>query len=152
MQTQKIKRDITDKRRISDFLFTTKAKEHLSCCTLCRVDKWKYWGTYLCEQWMNIYNYRKARDIKPKKSDRLYVFEANWIYKVWVTWNINKRLSTTITHNPSVSLVHNFYCENARWMEKAIHSIYKDKRILWEWFSLTKKDVDHIENLFSWII
>ena len=39
-------------------------------------------------------------------------------------------------------------CESSQYIEKYLHNYFKDKRFIGEWFSLNKKDLIEIRNLF----
>lgn len=62
--------------------------------------------------------------------------KATRLYKIGKTQNIKKRLATLGTSNINLSLVLITELD-----ERFLHKLFKDKRIVKEWFGLTKEDI-----------
>jgi predicted GIY-YIG superfamily endonuclease len=68
--------------------------------------------------------------------------EPEYIYKIGFTTNIKNRMKQHKTSNPYIEVVFSFETKHNRKLETYFHNIYKHKKILNEWFSLKKEDVD----------
>ena len=86
----------------------------------------------------------------------LYVISSEFtgLTKIGITKDLDNRMSQLecqsglILQLDAAVLLEAGVCEQAQDAERAIHSYYKDKRGRGEWFSLTAKDKEDINNLF----
>ncbi|SFV55540.1 hypothetical protein MNB_SV-3-1137 [hydrothermal vent metagenome] len=97
------------------------------------------------EKVKNLLSMKKA--IK-NKTDLLYLLEANGNYKIGITGNLASRMKDIQTGNPYlVKLVCTIEMEDPQELEQSLHKLFKDKRMMGEWFNLNKKDVKYIKSL-----
>lgn len=66
------------------------------------------------------------------------------LYKIGKAKNVNKRIQTFKTGNPVIEVVKVIEGD----YEHKLHKIYKEKRVIGEWFSLSSKDVENISVLY----
>jgi len=84
------------------------------------------------------------------KEPVVYLFKANDRYKIGMTSNLKKRFINVQAHCPYLlELVWTLKTNNHRKIEKSLHSIFKNKRIHFEWFELLDDDVDNIMRIKS---
>jgi hypothetical protein len=68
-------------------------------------------------------------------------------YKIGLTYNIQKRLDefrTAMPYEPKIIKI--IQCSNMKKTEKYLHEKFKHKRIKGEWFNLSEKDIDMVQN------
>ena len=86
------------------------------------------------------------------RSGWVYVIKQSGDYKIGVTKDIRKRLSTIQMSTPKlVQLVHSFhvggiYADAYEW-EKALHKRFSKRKIRGEWFRLTNTDVGWLRQI-----
>ena len=82
------------------------------------------------------------RQMKTNANHCTYIFhdEANKIYKIGMTTDLDTRTSQLKTANPNIILVLKI---NGN-LEKKLHGKYDKKRVDREWFYLTKEDINDI--------
>ena len=70
-------------------------------------------------------------------------------YKIWVTRNLNSNIIKKIqTGNSSeLHIINKYKCNYPFRLEKMLHGIFANKRILNEWFKLEYNDVINFENI-----
>lgn len=72
-----------------------------------------------------------------------YIIESQKFYKIGKTKNISRRLVTFDTQNPIFKLIRLYDSD----FEIILHRIFADKRFKLEWFKLSKKDLQFIDDL-----
>lgn len=73
----------------------------------------------------------------------LYVFICDGFYKIGVTANVSKRLSSIQTMNPhNVELALCVRMDNPRPTEKMFHSFFRKENHVGEWFILSQEDFE----------
>ena len=90
----------------------------------------------------------EVRKYKNKQPTHVYLMnqEESHMYKIGVTNNVSKRLSSIQTSNPNpVSLVFAGKVENPRKLEKELHRHFKSQQITREWFELSNSDIDYVK-------
>ena len=97
------------------------------------------------DEWMSKAGY-------DARSGYVYVIKQSGDYKIGVTKDIRKRLSTIQMSTPKpVQLVHSFYIggiyADAYEWEKALHQRFSKRKIRGEWFRLTNTDVKWLRQL-----
>jgi hypothetical protein len=103
---------------------------------------------------INLYKeYSELLDIVLSKNKwYFYIFECNWIYKIWITWDIKTRYKKYTTENPFETKIYKVW--ELYWNQE-IETYLKRKFILkqfkWEWFRFNKDDLLYIEDLLDWI-
>lgn len=90
------------------------------------------------------YDKIKIKVKKPSQSTHLYVLEANGLWKIGVTNNMEKRLKQLQTGNPyEINVMLLEERKNPQKAEKYLHRIYHEKRLKGEWFSdLSIRDIE----------
>jgi hypothetical protein len=80
-----------------------------------------------------------------KENEITYViFDSSTnFFKIGKTTNLKKRLATMRTSNLNLHVVLTLYFVS----EKCLHTLYKDRRIKREWFSLKFEDLKDIQEL-----
>ena len=82
----------------------------------------------------------------------VYLIQSLNYYKIGMTSNLPRRLSSFKTANPNIQLIAKSKWMNrtaAIWLESSLHTKYAHKRIAGEWFELGSKDVDDLTRLFK---
>lgn len=97
----------------------------------------------------NKYSQQSIFHLKDREpGPMVYLLKANDRYKIGVTTNMALRFRRCIGLCPyPLELVWTLRTNDFRKMEKGLHRLYKDKRIHYEWFLLTKHDVDEITRI-----
>lgn len=118
-----------------------------------------------------VFNYIEACNIidkrsivtsnKKKTSDTVYLFrkKSSDIYKIWITSDVNHRLSSINIWPEHIELVKSRKVSDARKVEMALHKYFKDKHHKRERFKLNNSDIKEIEKIIllfdnnkSWLI
>ena len=85
------------------------------------------------------------------------VFLAGWVYLIQqcnspfykigqTAGDVEKRLMSLTHQNPQgLKLVHKFYCQDRRKVEKELHQMYAVLRVRGEWFELSSEDIAEIK-------
>ena len=75
--------------------------------------------------------------------------EGNDVYKIGVTRNpVQSRIKKMQTGNPTqLRLILLYKCEYPFRLETMLHNIYKNKKVMNEWFELTDNDVIGFKNI-----
>jgi hypothetical protein len=80
-----------------------------------------------------------------KKAKLVYLLKANDRYKIGRTTNMEMRFKRCIGLCPyPLDLVWTLETIDYAKIEKALHRIYKKKRVHYEWFALSESDVEKI--------
>jgi len=87
---------------------------------------------------------------RKKELGYVYVIEANKVYKIGKTINIETRFNNFITDNPyKFNLITNIKVSDYIGVEKRLHKKFKDKLVRGEWFDLSKNDILKINNILE---
>jgi len=71
---------------------------------------------------------------------------GEYFYKIGLAKDLKRRVKEHQTSSPfKIYIAISYYVEDMREEEKELHNIFDDKRILGEWFSLNKKDLEKIK-------
>ncbi len=94
------------------------------------------------------------KKLKPKNlvsvSDSIiYIMSDGVNSKIGITSNLQNRISTYKTHNPTATLFSHYICPKAKDIETAIKTLFKEKTITSskEWFNLNPNYLDRIVSL-----
>jgi hypothetical protein len=91
---------------------------------------------------------------KTKKEDELiegyvYVLKKGDIYKIGCTKNLEQRTRVLNNMNGGLGCSILIKSEFYQKIEKTLHSIFKSKRGIGEWFRLNENDLKRIKELYS---
>lgn len=125
-----------------------------------------YWYDSRCKSCSNVWR-EKYRDVintkrRGKKYTRVYKSRSNseitgniylvqcwkW-YKIWCSksWCLKDRLVNLQNWNPiKLKLITKIKTSDIYGLEYKLHCKLKDRRGVWEWFELSKDDVDYLIN------
>ena len=79
---------------------------------------------------------------KKAPSDGFVYVMRDWNkYKIWRTKKIDTRFKTLSCWNTNISVVYSKYFSDYFAEEKRLHKKFADKKIKWEWYSLSKDDL-----------
>ncbi len=80
-------------------------------------------------------------------STHVYLINQNdsEMHKIGITNNVRNRFSSIKTANPNpLTLVFSGKVNDARALERELHSYFKEKKINREWFNLNQADIDYV--------
>jgi hypothetical protein len=98
-------------------------------------------GYFTHDQLERFINYCETYVKKEPKIINTYLMtDASGYIKIGKSQDIDKRLSTLKIGNPTIKVI-NFLDKN---IEHELHTIYKSKRIIGEWFDLNNEDLQNI--------
>jgi hypothetical protein len=91
----------------------------------------------------------KAKNLVPISDSIIYIMSDGVNSKIGITTNLQNRVSTYKTHNPTATLFSHYICSKAKDIELAIKTLFKDKTITSskEWFNLNPNYLDRIVSL-----
>ena len=110
---------------------------------------------------LNDVNIKKVNDLlylyitgvvnKEENGKFVYILKCNEFYKIGITDNIEKRLSSIRNGNPyKVTVLHSKRKQDAYNVEQSLHRLYRKVRVRGEWFQLeelmVKEIIDILEN------
>ena len=75
----------------------------------------------------------------------VYFAKSNGLYKIGVTRNIEKRMSSLSVAAPYIKLIHVIHTEHIYALEKYYHNYFREKRTRGEWFQLSEQDIKNIK-------
>jgi hypothetical protein len=83
--------------------------------------------------------------------EKIYILESAWLYKIWfTTWNVKDRIKSMKTWNPMpIDIVREYSVEDWKKEESNLHKRFFTKRMQWEWFKLSFKDLEKIDDIFN---
>lgn len=116
------------------------------------------------DEWIEAYNASRLQDDedyerewaeglrraakKPRRTKPGYVYllkSEDGFYKIGRALNVTDRSNLIGTQMPQkIEVVHTFYSADYCGAEKALHDMFREKRINGEWFKLEPADVEHI--------
>ena len=80
-------------------------------------------------------------NIVSKSEDYFYIIKNEGKYKLGFTSNIKKRYKNYKSHLGNVDVIFIYKGSDSNNIESYLHSVYKDKRIVGEYFSLSDNDL-----------
>lgn len=93
-------------------------------------------------------NYKSEKSVKKIEARHVYIMidEANSFYKIGRARNPKTRERTLQSEKPTIEMLFNFHCTDAKSTEKVLHDKFKEKRVRGEWFKLDENDVNWIKS------
>lgn len=86
----------------------------------------------------------------PKQPTLIYLLKSGKYYKIGATDEIEIRLSALQMGNPFlIKLIDCVYVDDGLQEERALHSLFAEKRIRGEWFCLSPKEVEEARKRFN---
>jgi hypothetical protein len=87
--------------------------------------------------------------IKPIEytSGVIYLLKSNGLHKIGFTTNMDSRLKSHLTSNPTIQLVSQF--NGTLKDEKELHAFFDNKRVGGEWFELSIEDLNYTKKYFN---
>lgn len=64
-------------------------------------------------------------------------------FKIWRSINIQQRIKSFALWKKEIDIIHIINKD----IENTLHRKFKEKRLEWEWFNLTKEDIEYIKTL-----
>lgn len=100
---------------------------------------------------IKVYSLLEATIEITNQSGFLYVLGDNYgNYKIGITKDVAKRLSTYKTHMPyDPVIIKIVFCNGVRSVEKAIHNKFKSNRLNGEWFKLGQDDLLYLNDFLG---
>ncbi len=91
----------------------------------------------------------KNKNLVQVSDSIIYIMSDGVNSKIGITSNLQNRVSTYKTHNPTATLFSHYICPKAKDIESAIKNLFKDKTITSskEWFNLNPNYLDRIVSL-----
>lgn len=91
----------------------------------------------------------KPKNLVPVSDSIIYIMSDGVNSKIGITSNLQNRISTYKTHNPTATLFSHYICPKAKDIETAIKTLFKEKTITSskEWFNLNPNYLDRIVSL-----
>lgn len=82
------------------------------------------------------------------RSGYVYLVECNFAYKIGIAKNVEQRIQNMQTAAPDeITLLCTISTDDMNGLEKELHTKFKDKRRIGEWFDLSPEDVEYIKGL-----
>jgi len=94
-----------------------------------------------------IRKYTKVKKYKPTGNSRgyIYIVKCCDAYKIGIATNVDDRIKSLQTGNPNIiEKVYSKYTTSTRSLEAYLHMLYKDKKLIGEWFKLDVIDIEDI--------
>jgi hypothetical protein len=97
----------------------------------------------LINQWADVPHVIEwKRQLKQRKHCCVYLLECRGLYKIGRTENLRKRFKSIQVGNPfSIRIAHLIFTGDYIKVEQALHTIFANKRVRDEWFSLSVRDL-----------
>lgn len=100
-------------------------------------------------EWKFVPDWQNIEPVAKNEDGYIYVIKLGHEYKIGRTRNPAKRMCT---FQKTLGSVEQVVCKKVKqhcFAEKALHKTYENKRIVGEWFNLTKNDLTEIDNYLS---
>jgi hypothetical protein len=105
-----------------------------------RKDRWR---------WKEKQNQRATTEHRGKTAGYVYVFEANGVYKIGITGNVDGRLRDMRIASPFIREVFSVRVEDCRACERHLHKAYQGSKVGGEWFKLKEETLTAIREFLQ---
>lgn len=118
-----------------------------------KIGGWNYIKNASVRAWARNKEQDILAGVEKKIGDagHVYIFSLGQgdLYKIGCTTHIERRLKALRASNPNMKCVWSAWVRNMRDVEKKIHKMYEDYRLDREIFTLSQKQIVHINNFVN---